>query len=90
MKNVETEQKDNNFSNEKETDNEQNEKDYEVLTTNVLFYLMIFFTSIGTGFINFKLDEFLEPLKIHNPNYVFPSIADFKITLYALPIFCVK
>lgn len=62
---------------------------YEILTTNVLFSLMIFFTTIGTALIILKLEEFLEPLRKTNLDYNFPSLFDFKITLITLPILCV-
>ena len=58
----------------------------EFMTTNVLFSVMIFFTAIGTCLMIYKLDDFLIPLKRFNPEYNFPSIYDFKITLCFLPV----
>lgn len=77
-----------NLKKEKET--ESNIEKYEMLTTNVLFSIMIALTTIGTGMIIVKLNEYLEPLRLKNTDYVFPSIFDFKITLIVLPIMCVR
>lgn len=62
----------------------------ELMTTNFLFSIMIILTTIGTFLIILKLDEFLKPLKELNPEYEFPSIYDFKITLLACPIVIVR
>jgi len=80
--------KDINHNNKKENENSLDK--VELMTTNFLFSIMIFFTAIGTGLMIYKLDDFLKPLKETNSNYNFPSIFDFKITLISIPIVIVS
>lgn len=82
------ENKDLNGTNKKENENSLDK--VELMTTNVLFSVMIFLTAIGTCLIIYKLDDFLKPLKEFNPEYNFPSILDFKITLFCMPIVIVS
>ena len=99
MKNVEMVQKEILLNEQKETDfpksdtqktEKKEEKDENFTTTNYLFSFMIFVAITGTGLMIYKLNEFLDPLKQARPDYDFPSIYDLRITLFALPIFCVK
>lgn len=71
-------------------ENENSFDKVELMTTNALFSIMIFFTAIGTCLMIYKLDDFLKPLKEYNKNYTFPSIYDFKITLICIPIVIVS
>ena len=73
--------------------NSQNKKEsdsFELKTTNILFTFMIILSILGTILIILHINDILEPLKQNKPNYQFPSVYDFKITLMALIIFCVK
>lgn len=74
----------------KDSNETSNLERYELMTTNFLFSIMIILTTIGTFLIIMKLDEFLLPLKEINPNYEFPSIYDFKITLITIPLVIVR
>jgi hypothetical protein len=71
-------------------ENTKEKESYEVKTTNFIFSSMIALVIVGTIQIILNINKFLEPLKKNNPKYEFPSIYDFKITIIALPIFCVK
>ncbi len=82
------ENKDLNQTNKKESENSLDK--VELMTTNFLFSLMIFFTAIGTFLMIYKLDDFLKPLKKFNPEYNFPSLEDFKITLFCMPLVIVS
>ena len=88
---VNPEPEENNNLNQTNKKEDQNRSDkVELMTTNFLFSVMIFFTSIGTCLIIYKLNEYLKPLKEFNPEYDFPSIQDFKITLFCMPIVIVS
>lgn len=84
IKPVPVENKDLNQTNKKENENSLDK--VELMTTNFLFSVMIFLTAIGTCLIIYILNDFLKPLKEFNPEYDFPSIQDFKITLFCMPI----
>ena len=84
MKNVEMEQKDTDAT--KSKTQEPEESHY----TWYIFSLMVFLSTTGTGLMIHKLNEFVDPLKLLRPEYEFPSIYDFKITLIVLPFFCVR
>lgn len=75
-------------SNKKESENSLDK--VELMTTNFLFSCMIFLTAIGTCLMIYKLNDFLKPLKEFNQEYNFPSIEDFKITLFCMPIVIVS
>ena len=103
MKNVEMEQKEilpKNTDEQKEPETDfpksdtqakkEAEKDSDFTTTNYLFSFMILVAITGTGAMIYKFNEFLDPLKQARPDYDFPSIWDLRITLFFLPIFCVK
>lgn len=89
----EREQKEKNKEEEIKLLNSQNKKEsdsFEMKTTNVLFSVMSVTSIIGTILIVLYLEEILEPLKQARPDYQFPSVYDFRITLIAFVIFCVR
>jgi hypothetical protein len=99
MKNVEMEQKEilpqkkdteTDFSKTDTQPKKETEKDSDFTITNYLFSFMIFIAITGTGAMIYKFNEFLNPLIEARPDYNFPSIYDLKITLFFLPILCVK
>lgn len=74
----------------KDQDQEANDTTKEKESNiNFIFSGMILLVVVGTIQIILNINKFLGPLKKNNPKYEFPSIYDFKITLIALPIFCV-
>ncbi len=71
-------------------ENENSFDKLELMTTNFLFSIMMFLTAIGTCLMIYKLDDFSKPLREYNQDYIFPSIYDFKITLFCIPLVIVN
>lgn len=67
---------------------EKEEDEYRHL--NYLFALLLILLFIGVIFIIYKIEDFLKPLREFRPDYDFPSVSDFKYTIFFTPIVMVK
>ena len=58
--------------------------------TNFLFTFMIFLNVAGILLMLSNIESVTNKVRGFNPNYEFPTISDFKITLYFLPVCIVR